>query len=237
MTTLRIAFPLALLAALLMVSMGYAQSCCGSGNSGALGTITSFFGGAVNSLKAPATQVGTRAYQPIPRQIAAAQPQRGPAPARLQSYSNPSRVRRTAAASLSSCCSSGGTGYQARTQYSPNYRQVRPQAALGAVSGSCCGGGGYTGRPTASSVPSCCSSGTGSYTGYRGAPAPSAGVPSCCSVQSGTTAGYKAAPSRPVRVVQASGTRSKRSSSSWGRAAGSGPYGNTGYFSKAQRLW
>jgi hypothetical protein len=256
MTRLRIAFPVALLAALLMVSIGYAQSCCGSGNSSPLGAISSYFGGAGNSLRAPAPQVGTQTYRPVTRQVVASRADRGPAPASPQAYVNPARVQRTAAASVPSCCAGGSTGNQTgRTQYYQNYRQIRPQATLGAISrgccggsygnsrstaaaaASCCGGSGYTAQAPASGVPSCCSSGSGSYSSYRGAPAPSADVPSCCSVQNGSTAGYKAATTRPVQAVQASATRSNSSPSYWGRIAGSGPFGNPGYFSRSQRLW
>ncbi len=202
MRELRTILPFALLAALLMVSTSYAlPSCCQTGDSSNTSTVSSFWSSYTSGFRAPSAPEPVQNYRPeIRRAAAPAQPIDKPTSARTRNAAKPAPVPRAAASSLPSCCAvDGSSGYQqSASRYYPDYRQVRPQATLGAISsyGGCCGAPVYPSQAAATNLPSCCSTG-GSYAGYRGAPAPTSvsNLPPCCSTGGGSTARqYRAAP-------------------------------------------
>lgn len=234
MNKLRTILPLAFLAVFLIVSTSHAlPSCCQGKDNGNTSGVAPFWGNVISGFRAPSA--------PEPAPIPSSRVTSGPgccAANQLGAQPNP-------------------------VQYCPRYGQVRQQATPGANPsyGGCCGtpvcpgranianlpscrgtcGGPYTGfrgaTPPPSGLPSCCSTTGGSSAAeYRSAavPPPSSGLPPCCQVSGGSNPVYRATPSpQNARAVPAVATQRNGSGYYWNTVAGSGPFGQPGYFPTA----
>ncbi|MDQ7781234.1 MAG: hypothetical protein RDU20_00050 [Desulfomonilaceae bacterium] len=225
MRRLEIILLAALCASLLMVSSSLAlPSCCGANDRGAVNIVGVPGSSPVAGFGAPSAPEPSPRYRTESRRAA-----------------SPPPFRALAASSVPSCCAVDGARYpQGASRYVPNYGQVGPRAASGPAGtyGGCCGAPVYSNRPAVENLPSCCSTGRGSYARYQGAPAPASNISPCRRAGCGTGAAYEASPSRqPARAVPASATQRIGNAYYRNSVADSGPFGKPGYFPTVRNMW